>query len=932
MKSSRRLILLVFIKIFIIGLFAQETQIIYLSGTGYDHTQDWMFNCTAGRKSGQWKDIPVPSNWELMGFGTYNYGYAADSVRAKEKGIYRYEFPVSGDWKDRSVNIVFEGVMTDAEVFLNGMSCGPVHQGAYYRFKYEVTNLLKYAQMNILEVTASKHSTNESVNRAERYGDFWIFGGIFRPVYLEIAPKIHIERIALDAQADGTFNARVMLSGKLKNGRIAIQITAPEGSGIRNKEFFSLGEEKTYLDFQTIFQDPQLWSPEFPNLYNAEFELWEEDKLIHRSRERFGFRTIELRPREGIYLNGVKIKFKGVCRHAFWPESGRTTSKDLSLQDALLIKDMNMNAVRNAHYPADEHFFDVCDSLGIMVMDELAGWHDAYDTDIGARLVQEMLESNMNHPSIVIWANGNEGGHNPALDSVFDSMDIQHRPVCHPWENFRGMDTQHYINYDYGNGTHFHGHQVSFPTEFLHGLYDGGHGAGLYDYWEYMWKHPLSAGGFLWDFSDNGIIRTDKQGEIDTDGDHAADGILGPYREKEGSYYSIKEVWSPIYFEQREITENFDGTFILENRYHFTNISQCTFAAELKKLPGPGGMDGQEYPLQEISSPDILPGSEGILAIDLPKNWYEFDILYVTAQDPHKREIYTWAWPISLPGRLASKICLKAGKKPLILQDNDQTLEVESAGIRFVFDRVTGLLHKVTNSSGEIPFNNGPVLCDGTFGFRGFENSYQGDTLIITYQLDEVSSFKKLKWMVYPSGWIALEFSYRPSAYYFDMMGVSFSFPEDLITGVRWMGKGPYRVWKNREQGTILGVWEKTYNNTITGVRDFIYPEFKGYHADFYWAEFLTKEQNFTVATASEDIYLRIFTPEFPEVSYNTAPVFPDGDISFMHGIPPMGTKSQTPENMGPSGRKNMYFDYWKQRAKRMTLFFDFSGTSLERQ
>jgi beta-galactosidase/beta-glucuronidase len=108
----------------------------------------------------------------------------------------------------------------------------------------------------------------------------------------------------------------------------------------------------------------------------------------------------------------LKIKFKGVNRHSFYPSSGRTTSKEISIADVKLIKEMNMNAVRMSHYPPDGHFLEVCDSLGLFVMDELAGWHGNYDTPTGTKLLKEMIANDENHPSIVFWANGNEGGHN----------------------------------------------------------------------------------------------------------------------------------------------------------------------------------------------------------------------------------------------------------------------------------------------------------------------------------------------------------------------------------------------------------------------------------------------------------------------------------------------------------------------------------------
>jgi hypothetical protein len=197
----------------------------------------------------------------------------------------------------------------------------------------------------------------------------------------------------------------------------------------------------------------------------------------------------------------------------------------------------------------------------------------------------------------------------------------------------------------------------------------------------------------------------------------------------------------------------------------------------------------------------------------------------------------------------------------------------------------------------------------------------------IDYVFGANSNFNELRWTVYPSGWLKLDVKYCPAAYESTFMGISFSYPESRVKGIRWMGDGPYRVWKNRIEGNTLNLWEKEYNNTITGERDFIYPEFKGYHSRFYHARILTSGQHFTIVCATEDIFLRLFTPETPTGDpRNAAPPFPSGDISFLHGIPPIGTKSQVPENMGPSGKKNMYYDYGNTRPKEMTLYFDFAG------
>jgi hypothetical protein len=204
------------------------TQIKFLSGTGKDDGILWDFYCTAGMQSGAWKKIAVPSCWELQGFGVYNYGTAFRarnnedvSLRpgfASEQGKYKTEFAVPADWQGKVVRIVFEGVMVKTEVFVNGQPAGPAHDGSFYEFKYDITPLLKFGATNLLEVTVSKVADNPSVMRAERQGDFWNFGGIYRPVYLEALPSQYIDWTGIDAQANGDFKADLHLGPGVKLG------------------------------------------------------------------------------------------------------------------------------------------------------------------------------------------------------------------------------------------------------------------------------------------------------------------------------------------------------------------------------------------------------------------------------------------------------------------------------------------------------------------------------------------------------------------------------------------------------------------------------------------------------------------------------------------------------------------------------------------
>jgi hypothetical protein len=904
-------------------VFSQQTEKIYLSGTGNDNTVSWQFFCTSGMNSGKWTTIPVPSCWELQGFGKYDYGFAKDSIRGKEKGLYKYSFSAPLSWKNKIIKIAFEGMMTDAEVKINGLSAGPIHQGAFYAFKYDITGLVKYGELNLLEVSVAKHSANESVNAAERRADFWIFGGIFRPVYLEVLPQQYIDHIRIDAKGDGKFIADVFWRGNHID-KLTAQIYAHDGQKMGALFSKQVKSGDTTSSLQTIVKNAKQWSPEFPNLYYAEINLIKKGKIIHSVRQRFGFRTVEVRHRDGVYINGVKVKMRGVNRHSFWPTSGRTTSKKISIDDVLLMKDMNMNAVRMSHYPPDDHFLDTCDSLGLFVIDELAGWHGHYDTPTGKKLLKEMIEHDVNHPSIIFWSNGNEGGHNLQLDSLFKEYDIQQRPVLHPWQLFGGIETQHYREYNYGIGNYEHGHDIIMPTEFLHGLYDGGHGAGLEDYWEAMWRNPLSAGGFLWDFADEGVVRKDKNDSIDTDGNHGADGIMGPFHEKEGSYYAIKEIWSPVHFEKKEITDVFDGKLNIENRFYFTNINQCRFSWKLKK-----------YELQSSSektgtavSPNIKPLQKGSLRLPLPADWENYDVLYVTAYDYNSREIFTWSFPISKPDKMAANIVKREGDSEVKITTTDSLFRVTINEISFTISKNNGQLKEVKNAKGVIPFNNGPVLEEGVNNFQKFNYRFDGKNLIIESAYDRKNNYNVLQWTIYPSGWVRMQVNYFPSAYFTNLVGVNFSFPEDQIRTVMYMGNGPYRVWKNRMKGNQFGVWKKDYNNTETG-ESWGYPEFKGYYSNFYGGYFFTKQQVFTVVTENEDLFLRLFSPAWKtDQWHNYEPIFPAGDISFMQGIPAIGTKNQRAETTGPMGMKNIFYDYEKDSSRALTLvlYFDFTA------
>ncbi|WP_321286022.1 glycoside hydrolase family 2 TIM barrel-domain containing protein [uncultured Sunxiuqinia sp.] len=903
-------------------LFAQETETIYLSGTGAEDAVEWEFYCSDGRKSGEWSTIAVPSCWEQQGFGDYNYGHDPFEERLNETGLYRYNFTVPKSWKNKEITIVFDGVMTDAEVKINDKLAGPVHQGAFYQFRYDISKLVKAGNENQLEVLVKKHSENLSVNQAERKADFWIFGGIFRPVFLEVKPKTNIQRVAINAKHSGDFTADVHLKNSKTASTIHVDIQTLDGEVQTSfKQPITANTNRV----QGNLRNPLKWNPEYPNLYNAVFSLLDKSgKTIHQYTERFGFRTIEVRESDGIYVNGVHIKMKGVDRHTFHPKYGRTSSKELSITAVNLMKDMNMNAVRMSHYPPDKHFLDVCDSLGLFVLDELTAWQKpSYDDAVGRELLEEMIAHDVNHPSIIIWANGNEGGENNSLNDDFAKLDIQKRIVIHPWQDYEMTNTLHYFDYNYLSNDGFSKRKILFPTEIIHGLYDGGHGAGLDDFWLRMWSDPLCAGAFLWVFADEAIERTDRNNEFDTDGNHAPDGIVGPYNEKEGSFFTIKEIWSPIFFEKRYITPDFNGKFNIENRFLYTNLDQCAIKAGWLKFSSPSEKGKETISKPEHINIHLKPGQNGQLQVSLPDNWRQFDALSITATDQYGKNINTWSWPVKKAAIKARELLVKnSGLKPE-LEETQSELKVKAGQLEISIKKNNGTIAELKNNGLTIPLSNGPVFMSKEKQVKHVKHYFNGNELIITATFENDDHFK---WTINGNGQVDLAVAYQP-ANNCQFAGISFDFPEKNVAGMKWLGDGPYRVYKNRMKGVNFGLWEKEYNNTITGESGFIYPEFKGYHANTYWAEIKGKNApGFTVYVETNDIFLRMLTPDAPAAPARTKIDYPAGDISFLHGINAIGSKFKNATSFGPQSSPYRFNPTKIHGGKLfMKLTFDFS-------
>jgi len=690
-----------------------ETERQYLSGHSPTDAAPWEFECTGGRRSGQWTTIPVPSHWELQGFGTYNYGQESKK-KADEHGLYRLHFSVPPGWKDRRIRLVFEGAMTDTAVKINGHPAGPTHQGGFTRFGYDITPWIQLGSDNLLEVDDAKVSADPDLELAERFADYWVFGGIYRPVYLEATPTAAIEQVAIDARADGTLSAEIGLSSVRNAGRVEGQVVAADGNEVGSPFSAAIpegGTARVLLSAQ--LPGPKQWTAETPNLYSLRITLYAGAAKVHTLTQRFGFRTFEVRPGLGLYLNGSRILLKGVDRHSFRPETGRALTTQDCYDDARLIKEMNLNAVRMSHYPPDVAFLEACDELGLYVLDELTAWQHPIDTAAGRILVRELVNRDVNHPSILFWDNGNEGGFNRELDGEFGRFDPSHRLVLHPWEVFNGVDTKHYPSYA-DVVQRLQGPNIYFPTEMLHGIYDWGAGAGLDDFWKLMSASPYGGGGFIWVFADDGLVRTDQGGRVDVFSTFAPDGIVGPHHEKEGSFYTVKEIYSPVQIDAPKLDGHFDGVLAVHNHYAFSGLAGCQVEWRWLKFAGPADRSRQSSVIAQgsLAAPPIAPGESGRITLPLPANWSAADALSVSARGPNGEELWTWTWPVDgLDARIATLLSHPgARREPVKLERDEASLTLRGGGMIAQFDARTGLLQEIRRGQSKLPLSKGPRL------------------------------------------------------------------------------------------------------------------------------------------------------------------------------------------------------------------------------
>ncbi|WP_255491120.1 glycoside hydrolase family 2 TIM barrel-domain containing protein [Dysgonomonas sp. 520] len=614
-----------------------------------------------------WKTIPVPSNWEMQGYGTPIYvsaGYPfkidpprvmgepkADYTSFTERnpvGSYRHSFHLPKNWHNRRVFIHFAGVQSAFYVWINGVKIG-YSQGSMEPSEFDITNYVKEGK-NQLAVEVYRWCDGSYLEDQ----DMWRTSGIHRDVFLYSTSDVRISDFAVRTVLDKDYkDASLQIKpelksyngNKLENWNIQAQLYDAQGkpvfadaltqdafpvlnadhkASVMNDRTPQRGPAK-FAWLEANVSNPLKWTAETPNLYTLVLSLKNDrNETIETVRCQVGFRSVEIKDGQ-VLINGNPIRLRGVNRHEHDPATGRTISKERMIQDIVLMKQANINAVRTAHYPNNPLWYELCNEYGLYVMDEadieehgLRGqlasdpaWHAAF-LDRAVR----MAERDKNHPSIICWSMGNEAGYGPNFAAISAWLkDFDPTRFIH-YEGAQGTPTDpktvdvisrfyprtqdEYLNPNIAEGEDKEraenarwerllsiaqnpvDNRPVLTSEYAHAM---GNAMGNFkEYWDEIYSNKRMLGGFIWDWVDQGLYKTAEDGTrfMAYGGDFGDkpnlkafcfNGVVFAERETTPKYREVKKIYQPVLVELINADKK-QIVVSVTNRNHHINLNE----------------------------------------------------------------------------------------------------------------------------------------------------------------------------------------------------------------------------------------------------------------------------------------------------------------------------------------------------------------------
>ncbi|MFB5189509.1 glycoside hydrolase family 2 TIM barrel-domain containing protein [Alicyclobacillus fastidiosus] len=706
-----------------------------------------------------WDTISVPSCWQLHGYGTPHYTnvvypFPVDPPRVPTEnptGCYRRSFFVDDSWQDKQVRLRFEGVDSAFQIWVNGRDAG-FSSGSRLPSEFDITEYLHDGE-NILAVRVVQWSAGSYLEDQ----DMWWLSGIFRDVYLIVSNHVHVQDVWIEAAldktyTDATFKASITIENLLdvKHGGYEVGVKLLDAEYMSIEEItqsdVTLNPGWNHFTLDAPVANPHKWSAESPYLYHALISLVGPDgDVVELVPIQVGFRTVEIADGR-LLVNGVPILLKGVNRHEFHPDLGRSVPIETMKQDLILMKQHNINAIRTSHYPSDPRFYSLCDEYGFYVIDEadlethgfetIGNWTQLTDDPAWEAAcldrMERMVQRDKNHPSIIMWSLGNESGlgrnHKAMADwaRAFDPSRIIH---------YEG-ETRHMMTHDalreplvadiystmYTSVEELAelGKMSQLPAphilcEFAHAMGNGP--GGLQEYFELFYQYERLQGGFVWEWIDHGIAQKLPDGtkffayggdfgERPHDGNFVIDGLVFPDRTPSPGLVEFKKIAEPVHVEAVNLTE---GTLRITNRYDFLSLDHLQLAWSTTSLD-------QVIQSGTCALPKLEPGEhaeihlpDAVQVAPQPGQDYWLNLRFLLDGDARYAQAgHEVAWAqFELPHKLSAPSVHPV--MPLALRETDKHLVVAGRNFELKVNKVHG---RIDNWSylGEPIIESGPKL------------------------------------------------------------------------------------------------------------------------------------------------------------------------------------------------------------------------------
>lgn len=888
------------------GVKEQSSNFMTLNGT-------WKFNWVKdadarpvdfwkmGFNDKGWTDFPVPGVWELNGFGDpiyVNVGYAWRNqyknnppqvpVVNNHVGSYRREITVPADWKGKDIIAHFGSVTSNMYLWVNGKYVG-YSEDSKLEAEFDLTPYLKPGQKNLVAFQVFRWCDGTYLEDQ----DFFRYSGVGRDCYLYARDKKRIQdiRVTPDLDADyknGSLSVKLDLKG---SGNVKLELLDANGKQVATETAKGSGT------FRMNVENPQKWTAETPYLYTLRATLQGGNEVIP---VKVGFRKIELKNSQ-ILVNGQPVLFKGADRHELDPDGGYVLSPERMIQDIQIMKQFNLNAVRTCHYPDDNLWYDLCDRYGIYVVAEanIESHGMGYGKETLAKRAdylkahlernQRNVQRGFNHPSIIFWSLGNEAGYGSNFEAAYDWVKAEDpsRAVQYEQAGTKGKTDIYcpmYAGYgwceDYCKNDDYK--KPLIQCEYAHAM--GNSQGGFKEYWDLVRKYPKFQGGFIWDFVDQSVRWTGKNGKMiyayggdfnrfdASDANFCDNGLISPDRVPNPHMYEVGYYYQNIWTTPADIR---NGEINVFNENFFRDLS--AYYLEWEVLKG-----GKVVRSGRVDNLNVAPQQTAKLKLDLGKTCQCTEWLLNVSYKLKNREGLLPAGHVVAKDQLT----LNPYKAPSMdlqncelsnlevitpaVQENDANyLIVTGDAFRAEFNKHSGYLTKyevagldmIKDGSALTPnFWRAPT--DNDFGaglqrkyvawknpaikLASFNQRTENKQVIVeaAYDMPEVSAKLNLTYVINNAGAIKVtqKLTADKNAKVSNMFrfGLQMPMPRSFET-IEYYGRGPVENYIDRNHCTDLGIYRQSVSEQFYS---YIRPQETGTKTDIRWWKMLNQAGN----------------------------------------------------------------------------------------